>query len=49
MEHLIQHCQSVEEENNFAKDPKPGPTNSPALVHCFLSFICYTILITALS
>lgn len=34
MDHLIQHCQSVEKENNLAKDTKPGCARPPE---------CYTL------
>lgn len=44
MDHLTQHSQSVEEENNFAKDPKPGYTQfSNVVLHC----LCFVHILTA--
>lgn len=44
MDHLTQHSQSVEEENNFAKDPKPGCTQfSNVVLHC----LCFVHILTA--
>ena len=56
MDHLIQHCQSVEKENNFAKDKKIWQRTQSldelsllSVILCFLCFIYYTILTALLS